>query len=348
MVIAVPSRFASLSEKLTTESQVRTFARCVSLEPLPQWGRAPSGNTMFRWTDYSRELTYTVFDSAVAARNGAFRFTPKYAPNFSTIRKERGLRPNTFEIFGPYARRSAEGLVLEDLTYGRLMNSRVTHYWVDYRRPHVETPFIDEFYVTGVEYDRNAYRLFCTSILGQLKGPRGDTETIQCRNDLGDRWCKFDLDDTATFPQMRVDAAVLHSAPDNNRKAFTLRFTPTGGTPIAETYFVEDWFAHGRLIPASTGDYPNKGQTRAIASSGAAFNIGGGFWTARITLYKALPANISPADQFTIYAGCDKNFSTCRAKFPTFAGNVGNTPRFRGAPHLIGADRLTRSNVDAF
>ncbi len=36
---------------------------------------------------------------------------------------------------------------------------------------------------------------------------------------------------------------------------------------------------------------------------------------------------------FTIYAGCDKRFETCRAKFA-------NTLNFRGFPHMPGNDAV--------
>ena len=40
---------------------------------------------------------------------------------------------------------------------------------------------------------------------------------------------------------------------------------------------------------------------------------------------------ISGGDSFRIVAGCNKQFSTCRAKFA-------NTPNFRGFPHVPGND----------
>ena len=40
---------------------------------------------------------------------------------------------------------------------------------------------------------------------------------------------------------------------------------------------------------------------------------------------------ILPGDGFTVTAGCDKRFSTCKAKF-------GNGLNFQGFPHIPGSD----------
>jgi uncharacterized phage protein (TIGR02218 family) len=44
-----------------------------------------------------------------------------------------------------------------------------------------------------------------------------------------------------------------------------------------------------------------------------------------------LPARPSVGDTFTIIAGCDKSFDTCKAKFD-------NVENFRGFPHMPGSD----------
>jgi len=50
-----------------------------------------------------------------------------------------------------------------------------------------------------------------------------------------------------------------------------------------------------------------------------------------VSLWQTPAVGISIADAFTIRAGCDKQFSTCKAKF----SNVAN---FRGFPHIPGND----------
>ncbi|MDB5533971.1 MAG: orfg13 [Hyphomicrobiales bacterium] len=51
----------------------------------------------------------------------------------------------------------------------------------------------------------------------------------------------------------------------------------------------------------------------------------------RLTLWQAMPEPIAPGDAFTIRAGCDKRFATCRDRF-------GNADNFRGFPQIPGND----------
>jgi uncharacterized phage protein (TIGR02218 family) len=52
---------------------------------------------------------------------------------------------------------------------------------------------------------------------------------------------------------------------------------------------------------------------------------------ARIELWQRMAEPIAPGDTFLIAAGCDKQFSTCKAKFDNLAN-------FRGFPYVPGND----------
>jgi uncharacterized phage protein (TIGR02218 family) len=60
--------------------------------------------------------------------------------------------------------------------------------------------------------------------------------------------------------------------------------------------------------------------------------------TVTLVFWLPLPAKPSAGDTFSIIAGCDKSFDTCRTKF----ANVAN---FRGFPHMPGSD-FTYSYAD--
>jgi uncharacterized phage protein (TIGR02218 family) len=53
--------------------------------------------------------------------------------------------------------------------------------------------------------------------------------------------------------------------------------------------------------------------------------------TATIELWQPMALDILADDTFTVTAGCDKRFATCRAKFA-------NAVNFRGFPHMPGPD----------
>lgn len=52
---------------------------------------------------------------------------------------------------------------------------------------------------------------------------------------------------------------------------------------------------------------------------------------ARLTLWQAMAEPVAEGDAFTVTAGCDKRFSTCRDRFA-------NAINFRGFPHIPGND----------
>lgn len=53
--------------------------------------------------------------------------------------------------------------------------------------------------------------------------------------------------------------------------------------------------------------------------------------TARLTLWLPLERAVSAGEGFSITAGCDKSFATCRTRY-------GNSLNFRGFPHVPGSD----------
>jgi hypothetical protein len=55
-----------------------------------------------------------------------------------------------------------------------------------------------------------------------------------------------------------------------------------------------------------------------------------------IELWQTMPEPVAPGDTFTVTAGCDKRFATCRDRFD-------NTVNLRGFPHIPGNDRRWRA-----
>jgi len=83
-----------------------------------------------------------------------------------------------------------------------------------------------------------------------------------------------------------------------------------------------DWFSRG-LLTWTSG--PNAGRSMEVKlHSKSPGNV-------TIVLWHGMAEAIAVGHEFTITAGCDKQLSTCRAKF----NNVAN---FRGFPHVAGND----------
>lgn len=87
------------------------------------------------------------------------------------------------------------------------------------------------------------------------------------------------------------------------------------------------YFANGKLVWTSGNNIGLKCDVK--------FSTTG---TGEIELQKSLRYDIQVGDQFTITAGCDRRFETCRDKF----NNVAN---YQGEPHIRGTDYMVRTVI---
>jgi uncharacterized phage protein (TIGR02218 family) len=134
--------------------------------------------------------------------------------------------------------------------------------------------------------------------------PVGRVYAYSCDADLGDARCGKDVS-SSTF----TATGTVIAASDGRR------FSASGLDSYAE-----GWFTNGKV--AFTGG----------ANAGRAMEVkrhGGG----ALELWQAMSDAIAPGDTFTIVAGCDKQFATCKAKFA-------NGLNFRGFPYMPGNDAI--------
>lgn len=90
--------------------------------------------------------------------------------------------------------------------------------------------------------------------------------------------------------------------------------------------FAAGWFTQGQLVFTT-------GANEGFATEVKAHTVSGG--AARLELWQRPPVPPAPGDAFTVTAGCDKRFVTCRDRFA-------NTLNFRGFPHMPGNDAVLR------
>lgn len=84
------------------------------------------------------------------------------------------------------------------------------------------------------------------------------------------------------------------------------------------------WFSRGKITFTSGN---NSGISREIK---AHFNTNG---VVTVSLWEQTPFEIEANNTFSIVAGCDKTFKTCKAKFS-------NEDNFRGFPHIPGSNTV--------
>ncbi len=157
-----------------------------------------------------------------------------------------------------------------------------------------------------VKREGHAFTAELRGLADVLAQDSGRLYTGKCGADLGDLRCKFNLG-TVGFHGAGVVTALA-------------------GTSIVFVSgldaFAEGLFASGRLSWTSGG---NAGLAMEIKDHRL---IDHGV---RLSLWQAMPEPIAEGDGFTVTAGCDKQFTTCRDVF-------GNSANFRGFPHIPGND----------
>ena len=138
-----------------------------------------------------------------------------------------------------------------------------------------------------------------TAALDAVKGRR---VMRSCDAQPGDARCGVDIDQTGFRALCEVTEIVGRT---DIRASGLVGYEPR-------------WFDHGRLVWSSGA---NSGTVSTVARQE----------DERLVLYMPPALEIRVGDKFILYAGCDKSFAQCKAKF-------GNGVNFRGFPHLPGND----------
>src|SRR5690606_3134802 len=135
----------------------------------------------------------------------------------------------------------------------------------------------------------------------RLAEESGRLFTATCGADLGDARCRVDLADPAF------------------RGSGTIAALPGGSLFVAAGLdsFADGWFTAGRLTWTS-------GANAGLGVEVKVHRVGADDVT--LALWQAMPEPLAVGDAFTVTAGCDKRFATCRDRFA-------NTDNFRGFPH---------------
>jgi uncharacterized phage protein (TIGR02218 family) len=161
-----------------------------------------------------------------------------------------------------------------------------------------------------VRRDASGFTAELRGLAHRLNAAQGRHYQFSCDADVGDARCTVNLNAGAYKGTGSVTAA-------SDRR----RFTASGlGS------FADGWFVGGRIVWTSGA---NAGLSQTVKEhTGDA-----------LALWEAMPFAIAGGDGFTVTAGCDKRFATCKAKFS-------NGLNFRGSPLMPGNDWIVASPRD--
>ena len=213
-----------------------------------------------------------------------------------------GLAVSGTEIAGAL---NSDTLTESDLANGRFDGASIETWLVNWVNP-AQTFLLDIGVFGEVRRSDHSFTAEVRGLAGALDEERGRLYQAACSADLGDARCTV----AVGAPAYTAPASVLSAS------ALTLTCGGLGG-------FASGWFSNGEVTFTSGPNAGAKAEVKEHRLAGS---------TATIILWTALAAPLAPGDTFSIRAGCDKRFSTCKAKF-------NNALNFRGFPHIPGQDQ---------
>ena len=259
------------------------------------WRLTRGDGTVKGFTDHDRVLQ---FDGTTFEAASGF--------TASDIKDNVGLSVDNLEVTGAL---SSAALTEADLAAGRYDDAKIEIFrvnWADTsQRVLMRTGSLGEVHRTGVSFVAEV-----RGLAHYLQQQKGRLYQLTCDADLGDARCGVDLNSAA------YKGTAVITLGESAR-----RFTVSGLDG-----FAHDFFSRG-LVAFTSG--PAAGQRIEVKAHS---KIAG---TVRIELWAAAEGPPVAGNTFSITAGCDKHFETCKAKFS-------NSINFRGFPKIPGNEYLTK------
>lgn len=241
---------------------------------------------------------FTNHDQALVISGVTYKADGAFNP--SALVSDSNLAPDNLAVTGMV---NGADIAESDLDAGRYDHARIDIYvcnWADLSQGTLQLRrgWIGEVALQGAQYTAELRGLH-----DLLQREFGDYYTAECRHDLGDSGC------TVTLAPLTASGTVTTSIDAAN---------------FTDTARVEDngWFDYGKLQWTS-------GANDGLAVEVKQWDAGVG----QFTLWLPMPHPITPGDAYTVIAGCDKRFSTCKSKFV-------NGVNFGGFPQMPGVDKM--------
>jgi len=211
-----------------------------------------------------------------------------------------GLSAEGGDVSGGF---SADAIRAEDLSAGRYDGAKVEVFTVNWQDPS-QRLLLRTAELGEVRREGGLFRVELRRLTHRLDQIRGRIYARQCDAVFGDARCGMSLAAykaiatvTAVRDDMHVEVSGLSGFAERFFRYGVLSFTSGAAKGLSAD--VED---HRRLEGAD-----------------------------ELTLWLPMAAEIAVGDTLEVTAGCDKRFSTCKAKF-------GNGLNFQGFPHIPGSD----------
>ncbi|UUP18924.1 DUF2163 domain-containing protein [Nitratireductor thuwali] len=244
-------------------------------------------------------MGFTDHDRALTCDGTAF--APDTGLTASEARSSLGLGIDTVDVEGAL---SAFDIDEADIVGGKFDGARVETLLVNWRNP-LQFTALRSAVIGKITRSDGRFVAELESPQAALDQINGRTLRRFCDAELGDARCGFDL----TTPGFRAEAQLV--SVEGNR----LHVSGLDG-------YEQGWF-DGGVVTWVAG--PEAGRRDRVAAHRA------GQQGASLTLWRETAPETVAGTAIVVTAGCDKRFSTCKAKFS-------NSVNFQGFPHLPGDD----------
>ncbi len=223
----------------------------------------------------------------------------------SEVDSALGLSVDNLTVTGAL---SSAALNEADLAAGRYDNAQIEIWRVNWMNT-AQRVLMRKGTLGEVKRGKTAFEAEVRGLAQALNQSVGRVFGYSCDADLGDARCTVDLADPAFN-----GAGAVAGVGDNRRIAVS-----------GLEAFADGWFSGGKLTFTSGA---NSGVAMEIKRHAVAAG------QVSIELWQSPSEAIAVGDAFKVTAGCDKQFSTCKAKF-------NNAANFRGFPYMPGNDAVT-------
>lgn len=251
------------------------------------WAITRGDGTVLGFTDHDLELS---FDGVSFKPSGGF--------SAAALQQTTGLAIDNSEVLGAI---SDDMIQNEEIEAGLFDEATVKVWLVNWSDP-VQRQLEFSGFIGEIQRKGSLFQAELRGLSAALNRPVGHVYQAPCTAVLGDKACRFDFQ-TAGFHHICEIEKV-----ENNR---ILRFADL-------SIFEPGWFIKGKVVVISGAA---KGQLLLIKSD--AFEGQNRI----IELWETVRSTLQTGDKVKLFAGCDKDFKTCRLKF-------NNAVNFRGFPDI--------------
>jgi uncharacterized phage protein (TIGR02218 family) len=255
------------------------------------WRIARRDGVVLGFTDHDLTLSFAGLD-----------YMPAHGLEGGEAAAKLGPSVDTAEVLGVL---HAEAISEDDILLGRYDGAEVETWRVNWRDAS-QRHLVRRATIGEIVREDGVFRAELRSGQHALNVPKGRVYSALCEATVGDARCGVDLD----APELSATVSVT-TVRDRHRVVVD----GLGG-------FEAGWFSFGRAV---WGSGVREGMTDRVMSHTRvgdddvlAFELPVGDW-------------VLAGDEVTVTAGCDRRFSTCKAKFA-------NAVNFRGFPHIPGND----------